>query len=102
MEIDETLEQAAVRELQEETGLIINDMQQIGAFSTVDRDPRGRIITVAFVCELDGNQQAIAADDAKSVNWFELDALPDLAFDHHQIVEVARLAVGCGSTSQLD
>ena len=89
MEIDETLEQAAMRELQEETGLKISNMRQIGAFSQVDRDPRGRIITVAFVCELNGNQQAIPADDAKSLDWFELDSLPALAFDHQQIVEVA-------------
>jgi 8-oxo-dGTP diphosphatase len=94
MEIDETLEQAAARELQEETGLLIDDMQQIGAFSTVDRDPRGRIITVAFACELKGNQQAMAADDAKSVSWFELDSLPTLAFDHDEIIEVALRAVG--------
>ena len=89
MEIDETLEQAAVRELEEETGLQINDMKQVGAFSQVDRDPRGRIITVAFACEITGDQQAVAADDAKSVKWFELDSLPALAFDHQEIVEIA-------------
>ena len=89
MEIDESLEQAAARELEEETGLQIDDMQQVGAFSQVDRDPRGRIITVAFVCEITGDQQAIAADDAKSLKWFDLDSLPALAFDHQKIVESA-------------
>ena len=93
MEIDESLEQAAARELEEETGLQIKDMQQVGAFSQVDRDPRGRIITVAFVCEITGDQQAIAADDAKSLKWFDLDSLPALAFDHQKIVELAWRAI---------
>ena len=94
MEIEETLEQSAARELEEETGLVIDDMQQIGAFSTVDRDPRGRIITVAFACELKTNQLAVAADDATSLKWFELDSLPKLAFDHDQIIEVALRVMG--------
>lgn len=89
MEIDETIEDTARRELQEETGLEITDAKQIGIFSTVDRDPRGRIITVAFLVELDGDPQAVAADDAKSVGWFELDSLPPLAFDHAQIIKTA-------------
>jgi 8-oxo-dGTP diphosphatase len=86
LEMDETLESAAIRELQEETGLIVSQVRQIGAFSAVHRDPRGRVITVAYWAELNDGQTALAADDAKSVHWFELDALPPLAFDHAEII----------------
>ncbi len=86
MEIDETLEAAAIRELHEETGLIVADVRQVGAFSAVDRDPRGRIITVAFLVELESDQTAVAADDARSTRWFDLHALPKLAFDHAEII----------------
>ncbi len=89
MEIDETLESAAIRELEEETGLVIPEMQPIGAFSTVDRDPRGRVITFAFLAQLNDGQEAVAADDAATVKWFGIDALPDLAFDHDQIIRQA-------------
>ena len=93
MEIDESLEQAAARELQEETGLTLTGLRQIGAFSAVDRDPRGRIISVAFLGELTDGQQAVAADDAKSVAWFALNSLPPLAFDHDEIIRVAMKTV---------
>jgi 8-oxo-dGTP diphosphatase len=90
--MDETLESAAIRELREETGLVVSQVTQIGAFSAVHRDPRGRVITVAFATELNDNQTAHAADDAKSVRWFELDALPPLAFDHAEIIEQALMS----------
>lgn len=86
MEIDETLEQAAIRELQEETGIVAQEVKQLGAFSQVDRDPRGRIITVAFLVEMTNDQNAVAADDAKDAKWFDLCDLPPLAFDHEQIL----------------
>lgn len=89
MEIDETLEAAAARELAEETGLVVKQLQQFGAFSAVHRDPRGRVITVAFVTELPTGQVAIAADDAKRTEWFSLHDLPPLAFDHGEIVRQA-------------
>jgi 8-oxo-dGTP diphosphatase len=90
MEIDETLEQAAMRELEEETGIVTEEVIPIGAFSAVERDPRGRIITFAFYVELAGQQTAVAADDAKDAQWFDLGKLPPLAFDHDQILELAR------------
>ncbi len=90
MEIDETLEQAAIRELEEETGIVTEEVTPIGAFSTVDRDPRGRIITFAFFVELANEQTAVAADDAMDAKWFDLGKLPPLAFDHDQIVKLAR------------
>ena len=99
MEIDETLESAAIRELQEETGLVIEKMTQIGAFSTVERDPRGRVLTVAFLARLDEPQQAVAADDAKAAEWFALNALPPLAFDHDAIIRKALGHPNCGANS---
>jgi 8-oxo-dGTP diphosphatase len=86
MEIDETLEQAAIRELKEETSLTIESVEQIGAFSTVDRDPRTRVITCGFLAIRPRGQEAMAADDAKQAEWFSLEELPDLAFDHHEIL----------------
>ena len=90
----ETLEQAAARELQEETGLTLARLKQISAFSTVDRDPRGRVISVAFLGELTDDQQAVAADDAKSLAWFAINSLPPLAFDHEAIIQVAMQSIG--------
>ncbi len=87
MEIDETLEQAAMRELEEETGLTSDSIpHQIAAFSTVDRDPRGRVISIAFEVTVAEDATAVAADDAKSLRWFRVDALPDLAFDHAEML----------------
>ena len=53
MNMDETTEQCAIRELEEETGLRVSDVHQIGAYSKVDRDPRGRTITVAYLAVID-------------------------------------------------
>ena len=92
MDIDETLEQAAARELAEETGLIAMGVKQIKSFSRVDRDPRGRVITTAFEIATDPDQQPVAADDAKDVRWVELASAKDLAFDHDEIVATWRRA----------
>ena len=89
MEMDETLETAAARELLEETGLRATSLKQIHAFSAVDRDPRGRTISVAFLVAVDPGEAPVAADDAKQVGWFPLDELPPLAFDHTQIIQMA-------------
>ena len=88
MEIDETLEDCARRELREETGLDVPNLQQIKAFSAVDRDPRGRTLTVAFGACI-AHQQPIAHDDAADARWFGLAALPPLAFDHAHILRTA-------------
>ena len=89
LEIEETLEQAARRELQEETGLEAKSLRQVGAFSTVDRDPRTRVISVAFLVDPESLDGAAAADDAKSLAWFGLEQLPELAFDHLEILQLA-------------
>lgn len=86
MEIDETTEQCALRELNEETGLMIKNVVQIGAYSTVDRDPRGRTITVAYLARIDTVQPVTGLDDAAKAQWFPIDSLPDLAFDHAEIL----------------
>ena len=90
MEMDETLEQCALRELKEETGLTPDgsDMVELKSFSTVDRDPRGRTVTVAFLTEIP-LADVKGGDDAAEARWFPLDALPPLAFDHQEIMKVA-------------
>ena len=89
MNMDETTEQCAIRELEEETGLKISDVRQIGAFSKIDRDPRGRTITVAYLAIVDAPLEVKGLDDAAKAQWFALDALPDLAFDHAVIINKA-------------
>ena len=89
LDIDETLEQAAARELKEETGLKIKTLRQLGAFSQVDRDPRTRVISIAFLAELVAGQTPVAADDAKDAGWFDLNELPKLAFDHAEMIKMA-------------
>ncbi|MFA5419682.1 MAG: NUDIX hydrolase [Bacteroidales bacterium] len=86
MDMDETLEQAVVRELQEETGLVCHNLQQFKSFSTVDRDPRGRTISVVFWEVLTEIPEITAGDDAKKAQWFPVEQLPQLAFDHGEII----------------
>jgi 8-oxo-dGTP diphosphatase len=86
MNMDETTEQCAIRELEEETGLRVSDVHQIGAYSKVNRDPRGRTITVAYLAIIDESVAVTGQDDAAKAEWFSLAALPQLAFDHADIM----------------
>lgn len=86
MEMDETTEECAIRELEEETGLRLDTMVQVGAYSKVDRDPRGRTITIAYLAIVDEPLSVIAQDDAAKAEWFSINALPPLAFDHDEIM----------------
>ncbi len=89
MNMDETTEQCAIRELEEETGLRVSKIQQIGAYSKVDRDPRGRTVTVAYLAIVDEPVTVTGQDDAAQAEWFPIDALPPLAFDHEDIMRDA-------------
>ena len=89
MDMEETTEQCAIRELEEETGLVVSHVQQIGAYSKVDRDPRGRTITVAYLALIDSPVPIKGQDDAASAQWFPLSTLPPLAFDHAEIMRDA-------------
>ena len=86
MNMDETTEQCAIRELEEETGLKVSKVYQIGAYSKVDRDPRERTITVAYLAIIDASMAVKGQDDAAKAQWFPLSTLPELAFDHDEIM----------------
>ena len=89
MNMDETTEQCAIRELEEETGMKVSELHQIGAYSKVDRDPRGRTITVAYLAIIDTPVVVTGQDDAAKAQWFPIDSLPPLAFDHEDIMQDA-------------
>lgn len=92
IEMDEDLPDAATRELAEETGLRGVALEPLGTFGMPGRDPRGRVITVVFTGIAKGDTDTVkAADDAAAVAWFDIESLPNLAFDHDAI---ARRAIG--------
>ncbi|MEJ2736380.1 MAG: NUDIX hydrolase [Anaerolineae bacterium] len=94
VEPDEPLEEAARRELQEETGALSVRMEQIHTFGDPGRDPRGWTISVAYLATLSDDEvqawRPRAGSDADEVGWFDLDELPVLAFDHGEILTYAR------------
>jgi 8-oxo-dGTP diphosphatase len=88
LDVDETLEQAALRELREETGVVVERAMQLAAFDAIDRDPRERVISVAhlaLVADISSHPPR-AADDASEAAWFPLAKVPELAFDHAQMI----------------
>lgn len=87
IEMDEELDAACRRELEEETGIRVGDLKQFRAYGSVNRDPRHRTISVIFYTYLDDEIPAIAGDDASRAKWFPIEELPKLAFDHQQILE---------------
>ncbi|MCD6289781.1 MAG: NUDIX hydrolase [Anaerolineae bacterium] len=93
VEITETCLQAAQRELFEETGVMNVPLEPLRWFDAPDRDPRKRVITMAYLALLrprDAEVLVRAGDDAADARWWPLSALPPLAFDHGQILTVAR------------
>ena len=98
VDMDEELEDAAARELQEETNLTGIELQQFHTFGKCGRDPRGRQISIAFVGIAESPTDSIkAGDDAGDARWFDIEKLPDnLAFDHAEVLEyaIARLRKG--------
>ena len=89
LEMEENLDTCAARELQEETGLTGIELHQLYAFGAPNRDPRHRTISVAYWGVDNSEQQAVGSDDAVMAQWFALDKLPSLAFDHEQILQKA-------------
>jgi 8-oxo-dGTP diphosphatase len=87
IEMDEKLLDSVVRETLEETSLTGIDFKQFRTYGDPGRDPRGRNITVVFYGFCDKLEKAIAGDDAKSLQWFDLNNLPELGFDHRQVIE---------------
>ncbi len=89
--MDEELEDAAVRELKEETGVTGVELEQMRTFGTVGRDPRGRQITVVFMGLTKGVLREVqGGDDAAEARWFGIEALPgQMAFDHSEILAAA-------------
>ena len=85
LNMDESAEQGALRELREETGLTGAFIEQFGCFSEPDRDPRERVITIAYYA-LVKIQHVVGGDDAAKARWFALDDVPQLAFDHDRIL----------------
>ncbi len=84
------MEAAAERELFEETAINARKIAPLGAFSKVDRDPRGRVISFAFWSEMPASARPQAGDDAAEARWFPVQKLPSLAFDHLEIVAAAK------------
>ena len=88
--LDETIEEAARRELREETGLEKVFLEQLYTYGDIDRDPRERVITVAWYALVRlSDHRVLAATDARDAAWFGLNDLPQLAFDHDRILQVA-------------
>lgn len=85
--MDETLETACKRELLEETGLKVERMTQFKTYDAINRDPRGRTVSVVFYVEILEKENVKGSDDAAKADWFSITDLPELAFDHQQIVE---------------
>ena len=92
MEMDESAEECVRRELCEETGLECGRVRQFHTFTAPCRDPRGRVITVAFYA-LVRPEAVCGGDDAADARWFALDAVPPLAFDHDEVLHTALAAL---------
>ena len=89
LEMSESTEEGAKRELMEETGLDTTFVKQFHTFSTPDRDPRERVITVAYY-SLVRMSEVKGMDDAAQAKWFSLDEVPKLAFDHEEMLRIAK------------
>lgn len=88
MDMEENAEDCAKRELKEETGIEVRSLEYLGTFSEVNRDPRGRTITIAYYAVVE-KSDVIGADDASQARWFPIDSIPSLAFDHEEILRAA-------------
>ena len=89
---NETLNDAVNRELQEETGIKINYLEQLYTFGdNIERDPRFRVVSVAYFALVNSTKLVLKADsDAEDAKWFSINELPNLAFDHKEILKTAQ------------
>ncbi|MBQ4822634.1 NUDIX domain-containing protein [Aquimarina sp. MMG016] len=88
---DESLENAVERELKEETNVTVDYLEQLYSFGKPDRDPRNRVVSVTYFCLVKPEHHNIKADtDASDVAWFDINDLPELAFDHATILDMAK------------
>lgn len=103
MDMNETLEQCAYRELKEETNITVDVLYEIGVFSAVDRDPRGRTVTAAYYTFVEDKDKlnAKALDDAAEIEWFRIDNIPTLAFDHKDILGKALRLINYVTTNNI-
>jgi 8-oxo-dGTP diphosphatase len=93
VEKGERVQEAARRELCEETGLRLSDLELLGVYDTPGRDPRGQTVSIVYIARLEDEQPVLGGDDASDARWFPIHSLPDLAFDHDLILAdaIARL-----------
>jgi 8-oxo-dGTP diphosphatase len=89
VEDDEELDTAAIRELEEETGLKVNAMTQLYTFGRVGRDSRGRTVTVTYYTSIDAPLPVAGADDATEAAWVLVKDITALAFDHMEMLQMA-------------
>ncbi|WP_034917437.1 NUDIX domain-containing protein [Gillisia sp. CAL575] len=90
LEESENLKEGAKRELLEETGVEVDALKQLKTYGSLNRDPRGRTISIAFIGKVKNDVIIKAGDDAKTAGWFRLNELPGLAFDHSKIIKDAK------------
>ena len=87
VDTDETIKHGALRELREETGIVLEDVEFFWIYDNPTRDPRGRTVSVMYSAQVPDNISFQAADDAKECAWFPIHDLPQMAFDHEQVVK---------------
>jgi 8-oxo-dGTP diphosphatase len=92
VEMGEMVEDAVRRETKEETGLLIDCLSLVGVYSDPGRDPRGHVVSLAYLAK--GKGELLPGSDASSARVFALHALPPLAFDHDRIIKDALLLAG--------
>jgi 8-oxo-dGTP diphosphatase len=100
VDIGETVAEAACREAEEETGLAVELVATLGVYSRPDRDPRGHTVSVVFVADADGIP--VAGDDAATASVHGMSALPELAFDHAEIIADYRRWLEDGTAAPVD
>jgi 8-oxo-dGTP diphosphatase len=89
VKLGETIISACRREVKEETGIGVAELTLVGVYSNIDRDPRGHIVTIAFMTELANETSPCVGSDAMTVEWVDMRDL-DLAFDHCRILADAK------------